>query len=154
MGAWMIWMPGFMQFITGVWLFTGLTWFDVFEQSAPLYMAALAFTAYGVHWFVLGYRRWDGASTVPEGFMAIGYFVLSALGAVVFFTNQVDVPVAILFVLLSAIYVVEAPTKLGYIAEEVGGKMVAAIQFITGLWLLYLTVGVTLNLTAGYTWWV
>jgi hypothetical protein len=30
MGMWGFWMPGFMQFITGVYLLIGLTWFNVF----------------------------------------------------------------------------------------------------------------------------
>ena len=29
-GVWGIWMPGFCQFVTGVILFVGLTWFQVF----------------------------------------------------------------------------------------------------------------------------
>jgi hypothetical protein len=49
-------MPGFLQFVTGIILFVGLTWFGSFTQK-PLYMAALAFTAYGVHWFALGLGR-------------------------------------------------------------------------------------------------
>ncbi len=48
-------MPGFMQFITGVYLFLGLTLFGTFT-AAPLYMAALAFTAYGVPG-----SRWAGS---------------------------------------------------------------------------------------------
>ena len=55
-GMWGIWMPGFLQFITGVYLFLGLTLFGTLT-SAPFYMAALAFTAYGVHWFALGWIR-------------------------------------------------------------------------------------------------
>jgi hypothetical protein len=35
-------MPGFMQFITGVYLFVGLTWLGSFKDPL-LYMAALAF---------------------------------------------------------------------------------------------------------------
>jgi hypothetical protein len=54
MGMWGFWMPGFMQFITGVYLLVGLTWFNVFGNAAPLYMADLAFTAYGIHWFCNG----------------------------------------------------------------------------------------------------
>jgi hypothetical protein len=38
MGMWGFWMPGFMQFITGVYLLIGLTWFNVFGNVAPLYM--------------------------------------------------------------------------------------------------------------------
>src|SRR5690348_168649 len=36
-GMWGFWMPGFMQFITGVYLMVGMTWFGVFAKSAPLY---------------------------------------------------------------------------------------------------------------------
>jgi hypothetical protein len=50
LGIWGFWMPGFMQFLTGLYLLTGLTWFNVFGKAAPLYMAGLAFTAYGIHW--------------------------------------------------------------------------------------------------------
>jgi hypothetical protein len=35
MGIWGFWMPGFMQFITGVYLLIGLTWFNVFGEVAP-----------------------------------------------------------------------------------------------------------------------
>jgi hypothetical protein len=56
LGIWGFWMPGFMQFLTGLYLLTGLTWFNVFGKAAPLYMAGLAFTAYGIHWFAMSYR--------------------------------------------------------------------------------------------------
>src|SRR5699024_7125267 len=52
-GTWGIWMPGFCQFVTGIILFIGLTWIQVFDD-APLDMAALAFSAYGIHWFEIG----------------------------------------------------------------------------------------------------
>ena len=51
LGQWGIWMAGFMQFVTGTYIFLGLTIFDAFQSSPILYMAGLAFTAYGVHWF-------------------------------------------------------------------------------------------------------
>ena len=35
MGLWGFWMPGFMQFITGVYLTVGLSWFGVFEKTRP-----------------------------------------------------------------------------------------------------------------------
>jgi len=66
MGLWGILMGGFMQFLTGIWVLTGLSWFPVFAQSPLAYMAGLAFTAYGVHWFVLGLRRYRDASALPE----------------------------------------------------------------------------------------
>src|SRR5947208_16087477 len=54
MGLGGFWMPGFMQFITGVYLLLRLTWFNVLGKEAPSHMAALAFTAYGGHWFAIG----------------------------------------------------------------------------------------------------
>src|SRR3954447_22804399 len=51
-----IWMPVFLQFVPGIILFVGLTWFGSFTAK-PLYMAAVAFTAYGVHWWRSG---WGG----------------------------------------------------------------------------------------------
>lgn len=105
-GWWGIWMNGFMQLITGTYLIVGLTWFGVFTNAAPLYMAGLAFTAYGVHWFSMGYRRFIGSSTAADGWMAIGFFFLSLLGALVFFSAG-DTPVGILFVGLVLIYATE-----------------------------------------------
>lgn len=36
LGVWGIWMPGFCQFVTGVILFVGLTWFKVFGDDPAL----------------------------------------------------------------------------------------------------------------------
>ena len=36
MGLWGFWIPGFCQFLTGVYLMVGLTWFNVFGNAAPL----------------------------------------------------------------------------------------------------------------------
>ena len=67
-GMWGIWMPGFMQFVTGIYLFVGLTLFGTFTKAPPLYMAALAFTAYGVHWFAIGWNRLLGFFHLGTGF--------------------------------------------------------------------------------------
>lgn len=37
LGLWGFWMPGFMQFLTGIYLLTGLTWFNVFGKGASIY---------------------------------------------------------------------------------------------------------------------
>lgn len=103
MGMWGFWMPGFMQLITGVYLLVGLTWFNVFGNVAPLYMAGLAFTAYGVHWFAIAHRRYIDASPQPDGWMAIPFLFLSVLGVHVF-RHAADVPVMILFIGLALIY--------------------------------------------------
>ena len=149
-GLWDIWMPGFMQFLTGVYLLVGLTWFQVFGKAAPLYMAALAFTAFGVHWFVLGYRRYIGSSEEPNGWMAIPFAALSILGVIVFFGAK-DVPVGILFILLTLIYLSEIPASFRLIAN--GARLVALWQFINGIWLMYLTYAVVLHLTLGQNTW-
>jgi hypothetical protein len=107
LGLWAIWMSGFMQFLTGVYLAVGLTWFKVFDAK-PLMMAALAFTAYGVHWFAIGYRRYVHASTDPDAFMALAFAALSILGALVFW-HAADRPTFGLFVGLSLVYLTRDP---------------------------------------------
>ena len=151
MGMWGFWMPGFMQFLTGVYLMVGLTWFQVFGYAAPLYMAALAFTAYGIHWFALAHRRYIGASDAPDGWMAIAFLLISVLGAIVF-SGAGDTPVMLLFIGLAVIYLFEIPTRFG--AFRSGPKAIGFVQLVLAVWLMYLAFGVTLNTALGYHWWV
>jgi hypothetical protein len=156
MGMWAVWMPGFMQFITGIILIIGLTWFNVFAKTgsastSALYMAGLAFTAYGIHWFAMGHRRFIGASPLPDAWMAITFFVLSVLGVVVFFAAS-DVPVAIVFIGLSLIYLSEFPFRFGIL--PMGGRLVAVWQLLTGIWLMYLTWSTVVNFALGWKWWL
>lgn len=144
-GIWGVWMPGFMQFITGVYLFVGLTWFGSFRDR-PLYMAALAFTAYGVHWWALGMQRALRGDARTNVFMAIAFMAISALGIVVFFHHGVDDPVGGLFIGLTLVYVFEFLAGLGLPLNRVLGF----IRLGTGGWLLYLTWAVALNFAAGY----
>ncbi|MGH2842099.1 MAG: hypothetical protein ACRDKL_00730, partial [Solirubrobacteraceae bacterium] len=85
MGIWGIWMPGFCQLVTGIILFVGMTWFNVFTKSPPLYGAALAFSAYGIHWFAIGWNKYQGNDSRPNAGMCVAYMVVSAMGATVFF---------------------------------------------------------------------
>jgi len=149
MAMWGFWLPGFMQFLTGVYLMIGLTWFTVFQRDPPLYMAALAFTAYGIHWFALAYRRYIGATSELEAWMAIPFLLLSILGAIVFALADAP-PVAILFVGLSLIYVTEIPTRFGVLKGE---RLVGLWQLLTGIWLIYLTYGTVLNISLHWHWW-
>jgi hypothetical protein len=151
MGLWGFWMPGFMQFITGVYLLIGLTWFNVFGNAAPLYMAALAFTAYGVHWFAMGYRRYINSSDQPDGWMAIAFLFLSILGVYVF-QRAGDIPVMIVFVGLTLIYATEIPTRL--FSWSSGGRLVGLFQLVTGIWLLYCPYAVTVNQALGAKTWI
>jgi hypothetical protein len=168
-GIWGIWMPGFMQFLTGVYLWTGLVLFHSF-RAPTLYMAALAFTAFGVHWFALGLARVLGGDPRPNEFMAVPFTVLSALGIVVFFKAG-DWPVGLLFVGLAAVYVSEflasmfmlprarlAAVDAGAPAAErppstrlnaFGERALGLSRLVTGAWLMYLTVAATLNAASG-----
>jgi hypothetical protein len=151
MGMWGFWMPGFMQFITGVYLLVGLTWFNVFGNAAPLYMAGLAFTAYGIHWFAMAHRRYIGSSAKPDGWMAIAFLFLSALGLAVF-RYVGDVPVMIIFIGLTLIYAAEIPTRL--FSWRPGGRLVGLFQVVTGIWLMYCTYAITVNLACGGKAWI
>jgi hypothetical protein len=101
-GMWGIWMPGFLQFVTGVYLFAGLTLFGTFTKAPPLYMAALAFTAYGVHWFAIGWNRLHQADARVNVGMTVAFTAISVLGMIVFFKAGDD-PVAGLFVRILAL---------------------------------------------------
>ena len=102
-GIWGVFMPGLMQFITGIFIFVGLTWFNSFRAPA-LYMTALAFTAYGAHWFALGLARVLGGDPRPNAFMSVSFICLSVLGIIVFFKAD-DAPVGGLFIGLTLVYI-------------------------------------------------
>jgi hypothetical protein len=149
-GIWGIWMPGFLQFVTGVLLFVGLTWFDSFT-AGPLYMAAVAFTAYGVHWWALGLGRTFAGDPRPNALMAIPFMVLSALGAVVFFGAN-DNPVGALFCGLFAVYFCEffASLDIARLRSATWERLLGVAHIATGAWLMYLTVAAVLNFARGF----
>ena len=151
-GIWGIWMPGFCQFLTGTYLFLGLTLFHTFA-APPLYMAALAFTAYGVHWFAIGWGRLGRADPRPQVGMSIAFLIISILGIVVFF-HAGDHPVGGLFIGLTGVYVGELLANLAGDApmlSKPGVRLLGFFHLGTGLWLMYLMFAVTLNFAAGYT---
>jgi hypothetical protein len=49
--------------------------------------------------------------------MAIAFFILSILGVVIFIAAK-DIPVAIVFIGLSLIYLTESPTRFGVLRER------------------------------------
>lgn len=144
-GTWGIWLPGFCQFVTGIILFVGLTWFQVFKDPA-LYMAALAFSAYGIHWFALGWNRYSDSDLRPNAGMSVAYTILSVLGMVVFFPAGAW-PVGILFAGLTAVYVTDF---MHSVAIPGGLKLHGLAHLITGAWLMYLTFGTVLDIASGY----
>jgi hypothetical protein len=147
-GVWGIWMPGFCQFVTGVILFVGLTWFQVFQKSAPLYMAALAFTAYGIHWFAIGWNRYRGNDPRPNAGMSVAFMVVSAMGATVFFKIG-DWPVGALFLGLFAIYFSDFFASIGL---QLGERALGFFHLVTGCWLMYLAYAVAVDFAIGYHW--
>ena len=147
-GVWGIWMPGFCQFLTGVILFIGMTWLQVFTKSPPLYMAALAFSAYGIHWFALGWNRYGRNDPRTNAGMCVAFMVISAMGATVFFKIG-DWPVGLLFLGLFAIYFSEFFATIG---SKLGGRALGLLHLVTGAWLMYLAYAVAVDFAIGYHW--
>src|SRR3984885_5545892 len=123
----------------------------VFGNAAPLYMAGLAFTAYGIHWFAMAHRGYIDSSTQLDGWMAIAFLFLSILGVDVF-RRAGDIPVMIVFVGLTAIYANEVPTRL--LSWKSGPRLIGLFQFVTGVWLMYCTYAITVNLALGAKAWI
>ena len=152
MGMWGIWMPGFMQFFAGVYLFAGLALFGTFKTPA-LYMAALAFTAYGVHWFALGWNRLHQADPRVNVGMSVAFTLISILGIIVFFSAG-DHPVGGVFIGLTCVYVADFFASLGSDLAGISAPAERVLGFFrigTALWLMYLTFAVVLNFVLGYT---
>lgn len=145
-GIWGIWLPGFCQFVTGVILFVGLTWFQVFKDK-PLYMAALAFSAYGIHWFAIGYNRMKGHDPRPNAGMAVAYFIISVVGLVVFFVAG-DWAVGLVFVGLALIYFCDFFASVGM---KLGERGLGLFHILTGLWLMYMMIAVAFDFSLGWT---
>ncbi|HUA30925.1 MAG TPA: hypothetical protein VMC03_18730 [Streptosporangiaceae bacterium] len=150
-GMWGIWMPGFMQFITGIYLFAALTLFGTIKTPA-FYMTALAFTAYGVHWFAIGWNRLRRADTRVQAGMCIAFMLISILGIIVFFQSH-DNPVGGLFIGLFLVYFFDFFTSL---APDIpifrpAQRAFGFVHTAVGFWLMYLTFATVLNFTLKYT---
>jgi hypothetical protein len=145
-GIWGVWLPGFCQFVTGAILFIGLTWFQVFKEP-PLYMAALAFSAYGIHWFAIGYNRLRGNDPRPNAGMCVAFFIISVVGLVVFFVAG-DWPVGLLFLGLALIYLSDFFAAIGV---ALGERALGFWHIVTGLWLMYLMVAVAFDFSLGWS---
>ena len=152
MGVWGIFMPGLMQLLTGLILFLGLDLFGTFHTPI-LYMAALAFTSYGIHWFAIGWGRMHGSDARVLSGMAVAFLVLSALGVVAFFGAH-DSPVAGVFIGLCGVYVAEFLVSVGPWRPGIGAvgeRLLGFFHLGTGLWLMYLVWAVVLDFTLKYT---
>jgi hypothetical protein len=83
--------------------------------------------------------------------MAIAFLFLSILGVYVF-RRAGDIPVMIIFVGLSLIYAIEIPTRL--FSWSTGSRLVGLFQLVTGIWLMYCTYAMTVDLALGAKAWV
>jgi hypothetical protein len=142
-----VWMPRFCRLLTGVILFVGLTRFQVFSTSPPLYMAALAFSAYGIHWFATGRNR-HATTTRANAGMSVAFMVIPAMGAMVFF-KVAHWPVGPLFLGLFAIYLSDLFASTGV---RPGVRALGLFHLVTGAWLMYLAYAVAVDLALGYHW--
>lgn len=149
-GVWGLWMPGFMQFIAGMYLFAGLTLFGTFKTPA-LYMAALAFSAFGIHWFALGWNRIKRADPRVNVGMTVAFALISILGIIVFFKVG-DQPVGGVFIGLLCVYVSEFFASLASDIPRLGvaEKALGFFRLGTAFWLMYLTFAVALNFILNY----
>ena len=99
----------------------------------------------------MAHRRYIETSAVPDGWMAIAFLFLSILGVDVF-RRAGDIPLMIIFVGLSLIFAVEIPTRL--LSWSPGARLVGLLQFVTGIWLMYCTYAITVDLIRGAKAWV
>jgi hypothetical protein len=162
-GVWGIWLPGFCQFVAGTILFLGLGLFpgtfadhtaNGLASSSPLYMAAFAFSAYGIHWFGIGWNRYRGTDARANTGMTVGYTVISVMGVVVFF-DVGDWPVGLVFVGLTAIYVCDffaSALTPGKTLHTWGLRGLGCFHLITGVWLLYCAFAAAVNMSLGFNW--
>ncbi|MGH3283429.1 MAG: hypothetical protein ACRDPD_01870, partial [Streptosporangiaceae bacterium] len=129
-----------------------LTLFGTFK--APLfYMAALAFTAYGVHWFAIGWNQLRRADARANVGVTVAFTFISILGIIVFFKGGDD-GVGILFCGLTAIYVSDffasIQADIGR-PGHLGEKALGAFHIATGFWLFYLMFADILNAILKFT---
>jgi hypothetical protein len=109
-------------------------------------MAALAFSAYGIHWFGLGWNRYRGNDIRPNAGMSVAFFLISVLGLILFFHSG-DWPVGLLFIGLALVYVCDFVLAFG---SQLFGRLLGIVHVVTGLWLMYLTFAVALNFAGGF----
>ncbi len=147
-GMWAIWMPGFCQFVAGTMLFIGMGWFQVWSKSPALYMAAFAFSAYGIHWFAMGWNRYHQLDPRPNFGMCIAYTIISAMGALVFFEAG-DIPVFFVFVGLVCIYLSDLFAVVG---SKRGERALGFNHLWTGGLLIYCAFATAVNFCLGWHW--
>ena len=115
--------------------------------------AALAFSAYGVHWFALGWNRLKQADPRVNLGMAVAFTLISVLGVIVF-AKAKDYPVMGLFIGLTCIYLSDILSSLGASApgpSRLGTRLMGFFHLGVGIWLMYLMFATVLDLVFKYT---
>lgn len=146
MAYWGCALPGGLEIIAGLTLLVGLTLVPSFTGTSVLYVSALGFLAFGIHWFAVGARRATGADPTPEGFMAIPFTWLALIGTFAFLSAS-DLPFAIAFAFIALVFVSDIATRL--FGAPAGPRAQAILQLLGGLWLMYLTFAITLDYAVG-----
>jgi hypothetical protein len=116
-------------------------------------MAALAFTAYGVHWFALGWNRLRHTDPRVNVGMTVAFLLISILGIIVFFKVS-DAPVGGVFIGLACVYATDFFASLKPDLPKLGGVAERVLGFFrlgTAFWLMYLVFAVVLNFVLKYT---
>ena len=78
-------------------------------------------------------------------------FVSQHLGADVF-RRASEIPVMLIFVGLTFIFAIEIPTRL--LSWNFGGRLVGLLRFIAGIWLMYCTYTIIVDVALGAKAWV
>ena len=121
----------------------------MFTKDQELYIAALAFfSAYGIHWFALGWNRYRGDDPDPTPGMSVAFIVISALGVTVF-SHRGDWPVGLQFVGLIAVYVCDFLVAIGARSFE---RILGLVHVLTGLRPRMLMFAVAVDFAAGFHW--
>lgn len=140
-GIWSVCVPGVIQTISASVILIGMTWFPAFATDKKLYFLGLAFLGFATHWLAMGFVRFFGASKAVEGWMALPFMVLCALGVTVLWAKG-DIPLVIAFCLLFLVYTADGVRAVTQ--SEVTLRVQGLAQFITGWWLMYLVWAVVL----------
>jgi len=128
----------------------GLTWFNVFGNAAPLYMAGVAFTVYGIHWFAMAHRRYIGRARcrMDDGDHLSLRFRPRSVCVWKGWRRSSDDHLHRSRLDLSR----GSSNAAG--GWNSGSRLVALLQCLTGIWLMYCTWAVTVNLALGYKVWI
>lgn len=86
----------------------------------------------------------------PEAWMTIAFTLISLLGLCVFWSAG-DIPVALIFLGLTLVYIAEGLERFGAVNSS---KPLGFFHLVTGIWLMYCAWAATFNMALGAHWWL